>query len=159
MTQLYSIREERTDYLVSKFDKLLNHEHTYAVSKDGKGCDGEHCAHRPSCKHRKLLPLFKQAGHISDGWMLDWDTRAWQRPEGDIAAAAAETKELEAAKQAMKTGWHKPEVEEIPVPPPPTPAASSPAGSGGSPKVPEFGAFSVPGEPQPKKMFKFGKFT
>lgn len=115
MTQLYSVKESKTDYLVMKFDRDMNHEHTYSVSKSGRECDGEFCAHRPNCKHRKILAFFRQAGHIGDGYAIDWDTRVWHRPAGDMLATLREAAELEAAKagrQMIYGEWDTPNVPE-----------------------------------------------
>lgn len=81
MTQLYSLRSTPSpdEFIVTKFDEDWNPIATYAVSPSAcSGPDG----HRPTCKHRKMLTLFRSSEHIDDGWFLDWDTRMWQQPSG-----------------------------------------------------------------------------
>ena len=77
MTSLYSARFHPAGVLLLKFDRDLNHEASYLVSNGNCECPA---ASRPTCRHRKMLPFFEKAGHIGDGWFLDWDTRLWQRP-------------------------------------------------------------------------------
>jgi hypothetical protein len=82
MTELYNLRQtqEPGQYLITKFDKYMNVESSYLVSHDECACPQ---AHKPTCRHRKMLFVFKQAQHINDGWFLDWNTRKWIEPVND----------------------------------------------------------------------------
>ena len=87
MTNLYNLSESDGEYTMTKFDTDYRVEASYVVSKAGCDCPA---GNRPTCRHRKMLPLFLREQHVDDGWFLDWDTRLWWAPEsGDIADARA----------------------------------------------------------------------
>lgn len=76
MSNLYSARSgDPGQYRLTKFDKDYNPEITYHTSKSECDCPA---GSRPTCKHRKMVELFTAAGHVDDGWFLDWDTRLWR---------------------------------------------------------------------------------
>lgn len=86
MTSLYSLRStpKEGEFIVMKFDPDYEVESVYALSRDLCVCPA---GHRPTCRHRKMLPLFLAQHHVDDGWFLDWDTRLWRHPVGEEAPA------------------------------------------------------------------------
>lgn len=91
MTSLYSLRQGSSpeQYIVTKFDLDYNMESMYGLSAEGCLCPA---GHKPTCRHRKMLPLFLQHNHVDDGWFLDWDTRLWRKPLGEPAPLSTEDK-------------------------------------------------------------------
>ena len=76
-------------YCITKFDENLNVESTYIVSLEE--CDCPQYS-KPTCRHRKMLPLFLQHNHVDEGWFLDWDTRLWRKPLSEPAPLSTEDK-------------------------------------------------------------------
>jgi hypothetical protein len=82
-TELYQLRRNGASYIITKFDE------DYEVVHDGDGIaciydlDEKNCScpagNRPTCRHRKMLPIFLRSEHVSDGWFLDWATRLWRK--------------------------------------------------------------------------------
>lgn len=74
MTTLYNCRHSGDQYRITKFDDSFNPESSYL-------CDLESCecpaGHRPTCRHRTMLPKFIERGHIGDGWLYDHDRNGW----------------------------------------------------------------------------------
>ena len=83
MTSLYSLRStpKEGDYIVMKFDPDYEVESVYALSAGECMCPA---GHKPKCRHRTMLPLFLAHHHVDDGWFLDWDTRLWRKPLGQV---------------------------------------------------------------------------
>ncbi len=78
MTALYSCRSiNAVEYRISKFDADLNLQSSYIMTQEGCDCPQ---GHKPTCRHRKMLPTFAKEGHIDDGYFYDWDTRMWRKP-------------------------------------------------------------------------------
>ncbi len=78
MTSLYSCRSiNAAEYRISKFDADFNLQSSYTMTQEGCDCPQ---GHKPTCRHRKMLPEFARQGHIGDGWFFDWDTRQWRKP-------------------------------------------------------------------------------
>lgn len=84
-TELYTCRSEASGYRITKLDEDLNHLTNYEVSTEGCSCPQ---GHKPICRHRKMLKLFLETGHIDDGWFLNFANRQW-RPAltGEILAS------------------------------------------------------------------------
>jgi hypothetical protein len=86
MTEFYSCRAllepgvPVRDYRITKFDEDWNVLSSYETSTHGCECPQ---GHKASCRHREMLVMFQSAGHIDDGWLLDWHTRLWWEPSGD----------------------------------------------------------------------------
>lgn len=76
---LYLLREsnEPGTYIITKFDNHMNVVSSYLMSQSECACPQ---GTRPQCRHRKMLPYFKKAKHIGDGWFLNYDTRQWVEP-------------------------------------------------------------------------------
>ena len=106
MGNLYNLSESDGEYTMTKFDMDYRVEESYFVSKAGCDCPG---GNRPTCRHRKMLPLFLEANHVDDGWFLDWDTRLWWAPEsGDIADARAMLADREEIDDATPNAIRRP---------------------------------------------------
>ena len=73
------------DWMISKFDLDLNPLAAYHVSH--KECDCPR-GNKPTCRHRKMLRVFIDAGHVNDGWFLDYETRTWTKPIADLVEDA-----------------------------------------------------------------------
>src|SRR5437868_10592263 len=78
MTSLYTCRSEETGFRLTKLDADFNLLSSYHITAEGN-CECPQ-GHKPTCRHRKMLPEFARAGHVDDGWFLDWDTRMWRQP-------------------------------------------------------------------------------
>lgn len=96
MTELYNLRSAPADgpgqFIITKFDKHLNVESSYLVSKAECACPA---GSKPSCRHRKMLPTFIRANHVGDGWFLNWADHKWVEPVLDDIDAHAEPTEDE----------------------------------------------------------------
>jgi hypothetical protein len=88
MTSLYSLRSasDPGQFTITKFDHDFNPQETYALSRGECDCPA---GPKPTCRHRKMLPLFLEKGHLNDGWFLDWDTRMWRKPLATSAELSA----------------------------------------------------------------------
>ena len=86
-TSLYSLRSTPApgEFSIMKFDEDYTVESVYALNATTCTCPQ---GHKPKCKHRRMLPLFQAAGHVDDGWFLDWTTRLWHHPLADAGAPA-----------------------------------------------------------------------
>lgn len=76
---LYLLRGFADGFSITKFDDDYNPYDTYGLSANGKECSCP-AGSKPTCRHRKMLPLFQKHNHIGDGWFLVWETRQWARP-------------------------------------------------------------------------------
>lgn len=87
MTSLYSLRSTPApgEFTILKLDEDYNVESVYALSASTCTCPQ---GHKPQCKHRRMLPLFEEHGHVDDGWFLDWTTRLWRHPVGGAEVLA-----------------------------------------------------------------------
>src|SRR5438105_686271 len=102
MTALYSCRSiNAVEYRISKFDADFNLLSSYTMTREGCDCPQ---GHKPTCRHRKMLPEFAKQGHIDDGYFYDWDTRQWRKPivvairdDNDAATKIASSLERESA--------------------------------------------------------------
>src|ERR1700693_246624 len=92
---LYTLHGTPTDgeFVIQKFDKDYVWQSLYALSATICTCPQ---GHKPKCRHRTMLPMFLQHGHIGDGWFLEWNTRMWRRPLMEIPAI------VEGARQMMR---------------------------------------------------------
>ena len=65
------------DYIITKLTPDFVAEATYNLSLRECTCPA---GHRPTCRHRQMLPTFLAAGHISDGYLLSWPLLVWLPP-------------------------------------------------------------------------------
>jgi hypothetical protein len=75
------------DYRITKFDSDFNVLSSYETNVHGCQCPQ---GHKATCRHREMLVMFQSTGHVDDGWLLDWHTRLWWEPSGDVGAAVEE---------------------------------------------------------------------
>ena len=134
MTSLYSLRSlpAASEWIITKFDGDYNVESVYAVSATGCSCPQ---SHKPTCRHRKMLPLFLSLKHVDDGWFLDWDTRLWRKPLASEAIPSQPPTERERV-AAFEEENYDCVAAEPPTPAevePVAPAPSAPPSVGGSP--------------------------
>lgn len=86
---------------VSKWTEELELVETYVVGPSTCTCPA---GERPTCKHRSdIRPLFLLRKHVGDGWFLDWSTRMWRHPTGDVAKAIQDAINDQAASSNGKT--------------------------------------------------------
>lgn len=124
MTDLYNLREsnEPGTWIITKFDKYLNVQSNYLCSHNECACPR---GHAPTCRHRKMLHLFKNAKHIGDGWFLDFDTRQWIEPVlDDIDGPSAHSPSMSAPVEEQEVAV-LPQPSPAPVVAPTVPPAST----------------------------------
>ena len=82
MTSLYSLRSTPSpdEYTILKMTSDYSVESLYALNATTCTCPA---GVKPTCRHRKMLPMFLNAPHVDDGWFLDWNTRLWRKPLGE----------------------------------------------------------------------------
>lgn len=94
MTFLYNCRHSGDEYKITKFDSHFSPEgdSSYLLSLTECTCPA---GHRPTCRHREMLPKFIQRGHIGDEWFWDHDRGGWvQGPMlEEVASEASEITE------------------------------------------------------------------
>ena len=71
---LYNIRHVNSHYEINKFDEDLNPQGTYEVTLKECTCKA---MHRPTCRHRQMLPVFQHTGRVNTGWMLEFEDQRW----------------------------------------------------------------------------------
>ena len=82
MTILYNCHTDGGDYRITKFDSLGNVESTYLCSLDNCECPA---GHRPTCRHRLMLPRFLAKGAVNSFYFYDYDRQGWVTNEPAIA--------------------------------------------------------------------------
>lgn len=142
MTTLYSIHQiNGAEFCIQKFSSDLELQSAYVMSNGGCDCPQ---AHKPTCRHRKMLPEFQRAKHIGDGWFYEWDTRLWRKPVADMAPGPKALDNYlnlnpKQPSQTLAPVEGDAAASASPSPPPAPqavsdpPLASSPAAGGGSP--------------------------
>ena len=68
---LYSLRSRPDTYAITKFTDDLEAEATYTVSPEGCSCPA---GHRPSCRHRDMLPKLRPHADTSAFYHWERDT-------------------------------------------------------------------------------------
>lgn len=91
-----------SQFIVTKFDDDLNVEGSYLVSAQGCTCPA---GHRPSCRHRQMLPMLETCANSS--WFLDFDTRQWVDPTGEAASAASSAGQMQIIDDVGPVDWDK----------------------------------------------------
>ncbi len=81
MPILYNLRRTADGYIIAKFDEDFNVAGVYTLSPQGRGlaCDCP-AGPRPSCKHRKMVPIFAAAGRIDTSAFYCYETQQWHQP-------------------------------------------------------------------------------
>lgn len=84
MTSLYNCRHSGDQYRISKFDLHFDLESSYLCTEAECECPA---GHRPTCRHRQMLPKFIQRSHIGDEWFFDFDRGGWVQGPSQPAAS------------------------------------------------------------------------
>ena len=78
---LYNMKTENNgDLRITKFTDDLEPEYTngkqssYITSRDACDCPA---GHRPTCRHREMLPAFVSTARVDTAWMYDHDNETW----------------------------------------------------------------------------------
>lgn len=87
MPSLYNCRHDGDQYRVTKFDSDFNVEASYLCTLSACECPA---GHRPTCRHRQMLPKFIQRNHIGDEWFWDHDRGGWVQGTGMTDDQASE---------------------------------------------------------------------
>ena len=100
MQSLYNCKRiDASHYRITKFDSgLVPFEHhdgtlsSYTCTAEGCDCPQ---GHKPSCRHRKMLPFFIEEEHVGDNYFFIWDTHQWFKASGIFADAIKENEIME----------------------------------------------------------------
>lgn len=72
---LYNLRTDGDQWRITKFDNDLNVESSYLLSEAECECPA---GHRPSCRHRQMLPAMLAQGICNKSMFWDFETsQAW----------------------------------------------------------------------------------
>lgn len=73
MTILYNCHTDGDQHRITKFNDG-EVEASYLCSETECQCPA---GHRPTCRHRMMLPMFLHRGAVDSWWFLDWDRKGW----------------------------------------------------------------------------------
>lgn len=76
---LYNLKSADGDWRITKFTNDLDVESSYLVSRDACECPA---GHRPSCRHRQMLPRMLAAQAEDSPMFYDFDNDRWLAPTG-----------------------------------------------------------------------------
>lgn len=90
MPSLYNCKHSGDQYRISKFDSDFNLEASYLCDLVTCECPA---GHRPSCRHRSMLPKFILRNYVGTEYFFDFDRGGWvqgwkEEPAEDVASAA-----------------------------------------------------------------------
>lgn len=105
---LYNLRTTETGYRITKFDSDLNISSSYNVSMIACECPQ---GHKPTCRHRKMLPLMLD--RVDTAWFWHYDEAVWKDPTGE--AKAIREAELEDLTEKFHTARDEAFVREAPI--------------------------------------------
>lgn len=74
MPSLYNCKHSGDQYRISKFDSDFNLEASYLCDLVTCECPA---GHRPSCRHRQMLPKFIQRNYVGTEYFFDFDRGGW----------------------------------------------------------------------------------
>src|SRR5258708_7584764 len=75
MPALYSCRHSGDLYRITKFTTPdFNVESSYLCDATGCTCP---VSHRPTCRHREMLPKFLARSAVGTEWLFDYDRGGW----------------------------------------------------------------------------------
>jgi hypothetical protein len=78
MPALYNCRHSGDQYRISKFDHHFDLESSYLCTESECECPA---GHRPTCRHRQMLPKFIARGAVNTEWFFDFDRGGWVQGE------------------------------------------------------------------------------
>jgi hypothetical protein len=113
MPTLYNCHTDGDQYRITKFDSLGNVESTYLCSETECECPA---GHRPSCRHRQMLPKFLERNAVNSFWFLDWDRKGWVTNEPKTQypiIEPAEPRIIEEASNIPDEMWELPQPEPV----------------------------------------------
>lgn len=87
---LYNIKSLDGQFSITKFDGDLNPEANYVVSETDCTCPA---GHRPTCRHRQMLPVFLSCDAVDQAVYWDHEAGEWLRLEDSDIMMEAETEE------------------------------------------------------------------
>lgn len=73
MSILYNCHTDGTEWRITKFNDG-EVESSYLCSTTECQCPA---GHRPSCRHRLMLPMFIARGAVNTFWFLDFERKGW----------------------------------------------------------------------------------
>lgn len=89
MPSLYTCKTvDVSTWRIAKFDTNMALEASYVLDWDLCECPA---GDKPTCRHRKMLKTFISAGHVNDGWFLDYDAKVWSKPLAELLSAGEPT--------------------------------------------------------------------
>lgn len=74
MPTLYNCKHDGDQFRISKFDSDWNVESSYLLDATNCQCPA---GHRPSCRHRDMLPKFIARNAVGTQWFFDHDRGGW----------------------------------------------------------------------------------
>jgi hypothetical protein len=74
MPVLYNCKHDGDQYRISKFDNDMNVESSYLCTEEECECPA---GHRPTCRHREMLPRFIARETVGTEWFYDYDRGGW----------------------------------------------------------------------------------
>lgn len=78
---LYNCKPEGDSHRITKFDSDFNVESSYLTN--GRECECP-AGHRPTCRHRQMLPRFLAKGAGTGQWFHNFEAKSWVRAEADV---------------------------------------------------------------------------
>ena len=77
MTTLYNLKSVPDGtFVITKWDDDMNVESSYVTSPSACECPQ---GHKPTCRHRKMLPIFQAKGAVDKNWFYCYDTHMWSQ--------------------------------------------------------------------------------
>lgn len=92
MPSLYNCRHSGDQYRISKFDPHFDLEASYLTDLDNCDCPA---GHRPTCRHRQMLPKFISRDYVGKDWFFDFDRGGWVHGGNVITELASEASAVE----------------------------------------------------------------
>jgi hypothetical protein len=85
---LYNCRHSGDQYRISKFDHHFDLESSYLCTEAECECPA---GHRPTCRHRQMIPKFIAREAVNTEWFFDHDRGGWVQGEIEPAPQAPTT--------------------------------------------------------------------
>jgi hypothetical protein len=80
-TSWYTFTTNEEGFTAHKYNEEGEHDADYTLKKVGSATYNCDCpAHVPFCRHKAMLMIFKEKGHIDSGWQYNHDTKQWKEP-------------------------------------------------------------------------------
>lgn len=92
MPSLYNCKDDGDQWRITKFDSDFNVEASYLLDASNCKCPA---GHRPSCRHRSMLPKFINRNYVGTEYFFDFDRGGW------VQGASKELEEQLVASEAL----------------------------------------------------------